>query len=594
MQTEIVLGIFVMAMVLLASNRVRIDLIGLLVLLGLGLTGVVPTSRLFLGFSSEAAILIAGMLALGEGLVASGVTDGLANFVKRIGGAHERRLSVVLMAVAALPSAFISDVGLVGMFIPVVRSLTRRVHIPAARLLMPLGIAATFGGLLTMVGSAGNIVGNQALASAGYRPLGIFAITPIGFVLLLVGVAFMTTVGRFLLPKAPPSGALPLEEDSGHLRQYVSELKVLPGSPLAGQPLARVRFFSDNSITILRQVRNGQVTKVSGQTNLEAGDILLVLGDVEQILGADKTKWRLELAGDPTTLSSNTEHTDVVELLLGHRAPWIGQTILGLNLRQRQGISVLGLYRDGQLTVQRLATVRLRTGDILLVQGAPESLAALQSQHGLIALNAPTARQPVPGYRLWLAPSILLGSLLLAAFGVIDIRVAIVLGIALMAGTGILSLSSAYRAVEWRIVVFVAGMIPLGSALISTGITRRIVHTLSAWNNPTSHPVLMLAFLFVLAAVLTQVLSNIATVLVMGPVAAELATALHLMPDPFVMAVIVAVSVSPLTPLANKVDLLIMGPGGFRYNDFLRLGVPLTVLMGAVTTLLIPQFFPFH
>ncbi|XAQ47945.1 SLC13 family permease [Sulfobacillus thermotolerans] len=163
-----------------------------------------------------------------------------------------------------------------------------------------------------------------------------------------------------------------------------------------------------------------------------------------------------------------------------------------------------------------------------------------------------------------------------------------------MAGTGILSLSNAYNAIEWRIVVFVAGMIPLGSALISTGITHHMVHALALWKSVALHPVLMIAVLFVIAAILTQVLSNIATVLVMAPVAAELAKTLHLLPYPFVMAVIVAVSVSPLTPLANKVDLLIMGPGGFRYGDFLRLGIPLSLVMGIVTTLLIPIFFPLH
>ncbi|MCY0908159.1 MAG: SLC13 family permease [Sulfobacillus thermotolerans] len=593
MQTNIVLSIFVIAMILLASNRVRIDLIGLIVLLGLGLTGVVPSSQLFDGFSSEAAILIAGMLALGEGLVASGVTEALANFVRKMGQGHERRLAIVLMIVSALPSAFISDVGLVGMFIPVVRSLTRRVQIPASRLLMPLGIAATFGGLLTMVGSAGNIVGNQALVTAGYRPLGIFGITPLGFLLLLSGVAFMTTIGRILLPKTPPSTTMLLDADEGHLRQFVSELKILPDSPLIGKSLDQVHFFSDHGITILRRIHDEQIMTVNGKTILAPNDILLVLGDVDQLLESDSVQWGVGIAGESTTLSLK-EHVDVVELLLGHRAPWLGRTVVQLNLRQRYGISVLGIYRDGQLLLQRLATVRLRTGDILLVQGAPESVAALRGLHGLIPLNAPITRRAQPSYRLWLSPAILLGSLLLAAFGVMGLRLAIVLGVALMAGTGILSLSNAYNAIEWRIVVFVAGMIPLGSALISTGITHHMVHALALWKSVALHPVLMIAVLFVIAAILTQVLSNIATVLVMAPVAAELAKTLHLLPYPFVMAVIVAVSVSPLTPLANKVDLLIMGPGGFRYGDFLRLGIPLSLVMGIVTTLLIPIFFPFH
>ncbi|WP_171822648.1 SLC13 family permease [Sulfobacillus thermosulfidooxidans] len=591
MQSLIVLGIFLLAMALLASNRVRIDLIGLIVLLSLGLTRSLPLSILFSGFSSEAVILIAGMLALGEGLVASGVTDWLARFLQRIGGSGEKRLSTVLMITAAFPSAFISDVGLVGMFIPVVKTLHQRIQVPVQKLLMPLAVAATLGGLLTMVGSAGNIVGNQALKTAGYAPISIFGITPLGLALLLVGIGFMVTLGRFLIPQRSET---PLIDNADSLREYMSEVKVLADSPLIGKTLDTIKVFTEKGLTVTRIVRNGRVMPAHSQSRLQADDILLVLGDVDRLLNSDDQKWGMVLAADPPADSQEPSEVVVAELLLGHRAPWVGRTVIQLHLRHRYGITVLGLYRDGELVYQRLTDIRLRVGDILLVQGSPENLAALQNLHGIISLNEPIQRVPTRRYGLWLAPTILLGSLLLAALNIIDIKLAIVLGIVLMAITGILQISDAYRAIEWRIVVFVAGMIPLGTALIRTGITQKMVSALIMVNHMLgNHPTWMIAMLFMIAAILTQVLSNIATVLVLAPVAAQLARPLHVLPDPFVMAVMVAVSASPLTPLANKVDLLIMGPGGFKYGDFLRLGIPLTVLFAAVATWLIPIFFPF-
>ncbi|WP_202899980.1 SLC13 family permease [Sulfobacillus thermosulfidooxidans] len=591
MQSFIVLGIFLLAMALLASNRVRIDLIGLIVLLSLGLTDSLPPSILFSGFSSEAVILIAGMLALGEGLVASGVTDWLARFLQRIGGSGEGRLSTVLMITAALPSAFISDVGLVGMFIPVVKALHQRIQVPVQKLLMPLAVAATLGGLLTMVGSAGNIIGNQALKTAGYAPISIFGITPLGVAFLLVGIGFMVSLGRFLIPKRSET---PLIDNADSLRQYMSEVKLLADSPLIGKTLDTIKVFTEKGLTVTRIVRHGRVMPAHSQSRLQADDILLVLGDVDRLLNSDDQKWGMVLAADHPTESQEPSEVVVAELLLGHRAPWVGRTVIQLHLRHRYGITVLGLYRDGELVYQRLSDIRLRVGDILLVQGSPENLAALQNLHGIISLNEPIQRVPTRRYGLWLAPAILLGSLLLAALNIIDIKLAIVLGIVLMAITGILQISDAYRAIEWRIVVFVAGMIPLGTALIRTGITQKMVSALTVVNHILgNHHTWMIAMLFLIAAMLTQVLSNIATVLVLAPVAAGLARPLHVLPDPLVMAVMVAVSASPLTPLANKVDLLIMGPGGFKYGDFLRLGIPLTVLFAAVATWLIPIFFPF-
>lgn len=267
---------------LLASNRVRIDVIGLTVLGLLGVTRVVSTSTLFSGFSSEAVILIAGMLALGEALVSSGTTAKLGQFMKKVGGKGANRLSTVLMSVSAVPSAFISDVGLVGMFIPVVKDLHQRTKVPVRRLLMPLAVGATLGGLLTMVGSAGNIVANTALTSSGFPPLSLFAITPLALLILVVGTLFMRFLGRFLLT-SKKTGLVPLESQNEVLREYVTELTVAEDSPLVGKSLGETSLFKEHGITVVRLLRQGQSLTVNSSLIFEAGDSLLVLGDVNAI-----------------------------------------------------------------------------------------------------------------------------------------------------------------------------------------------------------------------------------------------------------------------------------------------------------------------
>lgn len=591
----IVLIIFLITVGLLASNRVRIDVIGFIVMTLLGVTQVVSTSTLFSGFSSEAVILIAGMLALGEALVVSGTTAKLGWFMKKVGGKGANRLATVLMSVSAVPSAFISDVGLVGMFIPVVKDLHQRTEVPVRRLLMPLAVGATLGGLLTMVGSAGNIVANTALTSAGFHPLSLFAITPLALLVLVVGVLFMRVFGRFLLA-SKKTGAVPLESQNEVLREYVTELTIAEDSPLVGKSLGETSLFTEHGITVVRLLRQGQSRTVNSSLTFEAGDSLLVLGDVDAITRQDHSEYGLTLVGESTedVKARSDGSAKVLEVLIGHRSSWAGKTLIRLNLRRRWGLNVLGLYREGQLVYRHLASISLKVGDILLVQGTEDQISALPREHGLILLNEPTIKPATQSYAIWLAPTILLGSLLLAAFNVLEIQTAIGVGLLLMILTKMLDPADAYRAIEWRIIVFVAGIIPLSTALIQTGITAKIVHILSLVSRLASGHSILIAVLFLAAALLTQILSNIATVLVLGPVAAEFAKTAGLHPYPLVVAVMVAVSTSPLTPLANKVDLLIMGPGGYRYGDFLKLGIPFTLLMGALSTLAIPLFFPFH
>lgn len=386
-----------------------------------------------------------------------------------------------------------------------------------------------------------------------------------------------------------PRGEAPVEMAIEHWRTYLSELTVLPDWPYVGKSLKEVPVFADAGVTVVRVFRQNEALPARADTVLQIGDRLTVTGTAESIMALAKVSHGLRLTGEAPSLTR--EDLRVWEVLVGHRNPWIGHTLIDLDVRRRYHIGILGLYREGQLLSRHLGRITLRAGDILLMESATEALTTIQHMHGFIVLNQMDWQPPVRGGAIGLAPAILVGSLLLAALNLIPLRVAVALGVFLMAVFNILPMTDAYRAIEWRIVVFVAGMLPLGTALIQSGITHQIVEGLYYIMGTTLPGWALIGLLFALSAILTQVLSNIATVLVLAPVAIELARQLGVAPAPLVLAVVVAVSASPLTPLANKVDLLIMGPGGYRYGDFLRVGAPLTILLGIVSMVLIPAFF---
>lgn len=574
----------------MASSRVRIDVVGLIVLVLLGITGSVHASRLFTGFSSEAVILIATMLAFGEAIVASGANTHLARFLARRTSGKQRRLVMLMMAMASLPAMLVSDVGLVAMFIPVVKELHTRLHIPVRQLLLPLAVAATLGGYLTMVSSTANIIGNTSLATAKLPTLPIFALIPYGLISLAAAIAFAAVFSARLIDPGVP-GRAPLETEAAPLRRYISELSLEPNSPFVGKTLEQCTAFSQYGITVVRVVRGHHSHEATHHLGLEGGDVLLVLGDVAALLSPDHADFGLRTIAQASAAAADG---DAAELLVSYRSPWARRTIVDLNIRRHYGVSVLGLYREGHLVHQRLAHIPLRVGDVLLVQGTPEAV-DLVRQHGfLVPLDPPRDPEHAPSRTaLWIPPVLMMAALTAAALHLLSIEVAVVSALLGAIVLGLLDVGRAYRAIEWRIIVFVAGMNPLGSAMVHSGITGDMARGLESVAALVPSHWFLIPLLFLVASLLTQVVSNIATVLVLAPIAIELARSLQVHPDPLVVAILSAVAASPMTPLSNKQTLLVMGPGGYSYGDFLRFGIPLTLVMMSLATLLIPRFFRF-
>lgn len=576
-------------LILLVTNKVRIDIIALLLFLALYFTGLVPSHLLFSGFSSEAVILIASMFVMGEALVKTGITDRLASLVAKLGNGNETRLAIALMFVASLASAFVSDVGLVAIFMPAVFGLEKKTKVPASRLLLPLAIAAMLGGLLTLVGTSSSIIANEIMIKSGYPGWSVFNMTPLGFVLVITGIVYMLFIGRFQIPNRRGEFVVNVPE----VKQYLTHVTIQEGSPWVGETLADIKFLKEHDISVVRIMRKERsVFNPGPQDVLQAGDVLLVRAAMDHLVALQEEKGlEVEADRDPNTHRLQTENVHIAEAMLLRPSPLIGRTLAQTDFRGRFGLTVLAIWRKGSTLVQKLDRIRFDVGDVLLLQGSQEAASRLERFGGVVLLSE-HHHEHTDSWQGWLALVILLGVLLAAAFNYISITVAGVLGVTLMVATKLITMRDAYAAVEWKVLVLIASMIPLGTAMQTTGILTLLAHGVVQFLGPFGSYALLAGF-FVIAALLTQVLSNFATALLLTPVAISTAKLMHYHPDPLVMAVVAAVSASPITPVSNKVNLLVMGPGGYKYGDYLRMGIPLTFVLFLVSMVFIPIWWPF-
>ncbi|HEU4963303.1 MAG TPA: SLC13 family permease [Bacilli bacterium] len=582
------LAILAAVLLMLVSNKVRIDLIGVFLLLALGVLGLADEKHLFDGFASKAVVVIACMLALGEGLVRSGVTDWLALWIARFGGKSERKLLFLLMLVAGVFSSFISDIVVVAIFLPVVLNMERRLGIPASRLLMPLAIASMLGGLISMVGSSSNIVANQVLFSMEKTSLSLFSVAPVGLALLVAGVLYFALFGRWVLPKQKGTSATLKDEIGVH--EYLFELKVNEESSWVGKKLRHIDFFAETGLKVVRVLRGKSAHFPRSDSILRERDVLLVQGHRDALLKLRCTP-QFSLHRHIRQAHAQTGVAVAAEAIVRDDSHLVGQTIGDLRFPSRRRVAIVALWRNGRVVGKRLSDIRLRGGDMLLLQGAREPMQALREEEGLLVISqrahVPRSRQKGP-----LALLILLGTLLAAGCGWLPLQQASLLGVALMVLTQILRVNEVYKAIEWPILLFVAAMIPLGEALRETGVielvSQQLVDLFGHWG-----PYAVLAACFWLAALVTQILSNTATALLLTPVVIGAAHVLGVSPLPFVVAVIAAVSGSPITYVSHKVFLVVMGPGGYKYSDFVKVGLPLTLMFFALTMGLVPWLWPF-
>jgi di/tricarboxylate transporter len=774
----IVFSITALAVILFITERVRVDLVALLVMASLALTGILTPVEALSGFSSAAVVTVWAVLILSAGLARTGVAGAIGHRVLGLAGSSETRLVLLIMLMVGLLSGFMNSIGVAALFLPVVIDIARRINIPPSKLLMPLAFAALMGGLTTLIGTPPNILISEALRAANLEPFGMFDYTPVGIFVLAAGIAFIILFGRRLLPNRDISrqttrGVQADYKDLYDLEERMVVVHLPDDSNLAGKTLGRSKLGSILGLNVVAIIREGrtqlapstntilevgdrllvegpldQLTEfhdkqhlviedkkialdqltspeiqlvemelaeesslinrtmrqvdfrnrfglivlairrgeTSMRTNLEviplqAGDKLLVQGDQSQFdtfrdqkdfifsLPEEKQVYKLEEklmrvrlpwdstlvgktlaesrlgdafglgvmgiirqdethlmpspderleAGDTLLVKGNQDdlltvdglqtlqiesdippelnelesaEVGLVEAVLSPHTTLVGKTLREIHFRVKYGLSVLAIWREGNAYYSNLGEMALHFGDALLLHGARERIQLLGSDQDFLVLTEDAQEAPRTNKAL-LAVLIMVIVLLPVIFGLVPIAIMVVVGVALMVLTGCLTMDEAYRAIEWKAVFLIAGMIPLGIAMEKTGaasfVATGMVELLGDYG-----PMVVMAGLYILTSLASQVMPNPAVAVLLAPIALNTAGDMGVSPYPLAMTVAVAASAAFLSPVAHPANLLVMGPGGYRFSDYIKMGLPLTLVVLVVVMLVLPIFWPF-
>lgn len=592
-ENMLVLVILAGAVILFISDWLRVDVVALLVLVVLIVSGLVTPEEAFAGFASPAVVTVWAVFIISGGLFESGVADLLGQTVLKLAGESQTRLLIAIMLTAGIMSAFMNNVGAVAILLPAVMAVSRRLNIAPSKLLMPLAFSALLGGNMTLIGTPPNILAADILRSyGGIEPFTFFDFLPMGVVVLTAGIIYMIVVGRYLLPERHSGDEL---VDNYPVREYVTEVRVGVGSPLIGGTVAETKFGERFDLTILR-VRHHEVLMEAptAERPLSAGDVLLIEGEASDLLEAS-VAYRLELVNEWQAAdwhpSEQTEGLSLVEITLAPRSLLKGQTLKEMKFRKRFGIGVIAIRHQGESLHDHLGDIAIDFGDALLVQGTPDKLNLLRGNEDFIVLEEVVVERK----RIDKAPAALtiIGLVLLSAvLGWFDTSTTMVMGALGMVLFKVLTMDEAYRAIDWKAVFLIAGMLPLGTAMEQTGtaalLAEQITGLIGNWGATA-----VLGGIFILTALLTEVISNAAATVLMVPIAVDAAVGLGVDPRPLVMGTVLAASTSFLMPVGHQVNVIIYGPGGYRFTDYARVGIGLNLLMVVLAVTVLPLVWPF-
>ncbi len=567
---------------LFVSEKVRIDVAAMMTLLALAFTGILSPSEALSGFSSEPAIIVAAVFVISAALSATGLTERIGSLIARAAGASEWRAIVVIMPAVAALAALSHHLMITAMMLPILMRLAREQKLPASRLLMPMSLAASLGTTLTLFSAPAFLLANNLLEKQGQSGLDVFAITPIGIALVALGVLYMS-LGRWLLPRR---GARTDEADYLRLDRYYTELVVEAGSPWIDRPLADFQAHTRRRLAIVDWLRADRPFRGKGaEEPLKEGDVFLVRASPDEIASI-KEEPGLDLhaiakygdsADEPKV---GQEEKELVQVVVAPRSPFVGRSIGRIDFLKTLGVVVVGLWRREGWLREEISQVRLQEGDLLVLWGAPRRFAELAENRGFLMM-VPFAARPRKRHRAALAIGIVAAVVVGAASDIVPTQFAFLAGAVALVVTRCVSIEQAYREIDVRIFVMIAGVIPLGAAMEKTGTAALLADHLQDLTHGWSAFAVLLA-LFWAGALLTQILSDAATVVLLAPVSLALALALGQPPEPFVVCTALGAVVAFLTPIGHHGNLLILNPGQYTFGDFLRVGVPLTMLISLV------------
>jgi di/tricarboxylate transporter len=599
------------AVVLLVSDRVRPDLVALLTAALLGVSGVLSPQEAFAGFGSRAVITLLAVGILAEGLTASGVADRAGRLMLRISGSREKRLTAVVMVSGALVSLFMNNIAAAAVLLPATAAATRRAGLPPSRIMMPLAFGTILGGMATLLTSS-NLIVSDLLTDAGYPGFGLFDFAPVGIPLIVAGTAYMLLWGRRRLPVGGPSvpgptvqaavpgranlaPAPPTEEglpDLYRLGERTHRAQIRPDSELAGRTLADSGIRERLGLTVTGIQRGRALyTNPPAGFRLRERDVLELMGRPGEDSGIELKALLEPMDAGEVPRPAGPTDTVMAEAVLPPRSPLQGRTLKEVRFGDRFGLQVLAIWRGDHPIRSGIADLPLALGDALLVQGPPNMVTRARRQEELIILGGldldpePT-RGRARAAMLILALSLGVGALHPPAVGAI-----LLLGALAMVLLNVLTMDGAHHAIDWRTIFLVAGMLPLGLALERSGVASLAADALVRGLGPLG-PMALLTGLFLAAALLTQAVVGPAVAAMVGPVAIQAAVQTGLDPRAMGLAVALACSMAFLTPLGHPVSVLVMGPGGYRFADYRRVGLPMAIVLVVVVLLVLPRVFP--
>ena len=579
-----VFGVILAATILFLVGRPRYDIVAVLALLVLTIAGVIPADEAFSGFSHPAVVTVAAVLVASRGLSNAGVVDVLARLIGRV-GTHVSRQVGALTGIVATLSAFMNNVAALALLMRVPIQLARRDGRSASPLLMPLAFASLLGGLVTLIGTPPNIIVSSFRADALGEPFSLFAFAPVGLAVALAGLIFITTVGWRLIPQRESQSS---REALFNVAEYTSEIRVRDDSPLIGRTLQEAVDTVDADLVVAALARDGRQPFVpSWNEVLRSGDVLVVEMDPEDLRKLSETAG-LDLTGAGEELLG-IEGVSVQEAVVAAESPAIRRTARELDLRRRYGVNLLAVARQGQRIGERMKDVRLRPGDVLLLQARNESVLDRVRGLGLLAVSGTRLRF---GSRREMLIAILLfgGGLGMAATGIAPVEIALTATAILMVLFGLISLRELYASVDWPVIFLLGAILPVAGALETSGGADTIARMLIGLGDHV--PVSATLGAVLVGSMLIANLINKAAAVLMAPIALSVASSLGVSPDAFLMAVAVGASSAFLTPVGHQSNTLVMGPGGYRFADYWRLGLPLSALVAALGVPLILYFWP--
>lgn len=576
------------ALLLFAWGRWRYDIVALISLLALVLAGIIPAGNAFSGFAHPAVITVAVILIISNALKESGLVDYLAlllNPLSRRPASHVTALT----GLAATTSGFMNDIGALALFMPVAMTTAHKNNRSPGIILMPLAFGSILGGLLTLIGTPPNIIIANYRADLSGTPFGLFDYSPVGLVVILAGVSFISFIGWRLLPSRSREYR---GEHTFKVADYITELRVDEDSQISGQTLRELEKLSAGELVVAALIR-GEKKQLSpaGDERLQPEDLLLVQGDPSELDELMEQSGLVPTSSDRVSQAQlESENVDLVEAVIAPGSPLEGRTALSLRRRTGYRINMLALARQGQPIRKRLSKVVFKVSDLLLLQGESDHIQAMLPRLGLLPL-APRGLHLPAKRRLVITLSIFVLALLASALELASITIALVGAVVVMVLTGQIAVKELYRPVNMPVLVLLGAMIPVGHALETSGVTGLLVNGILAVAGSLS-PAILIVLIMAVTMTLSDIINNAATAVIMAPIAATIALTLGVNTDTFLMAVAIAASCAFLTPIGHQCNMLVMGPGGYKFRDYWRMGLPLELIIIAVATPMLLWVWP--